>query len=211
MIARLPKSALRGVVMLHGRGGSGADILSLLDHAGLTEVAAVAPEAQANSWWPTSFLAPESQVAPFVEAGLNAVTEAVSKLHGHGLPLDAIWLCGFSQGACLALEAYARHGKSLAGVIGLSGGLVGLADSGAPDPDLYGHRDKAMDYGTVLSGKVRISVHEKDPHIPLKRVRQSAEAFALMGAEVETVVHPGQGHAILRDDLVAMCRLVLPA
>lgn len=196
--------ATAGVVLLHGRGGSAADILTLLDHAGLPDVAAIAPQAPGNSWWPTSFLAPAAQMAPFVAQGVAAAQAALAALEAEGIPRDRLWLCGFSQGACLALEGFARAGAGLAGVLAFSGGLVGLADRGAADPALYGHADKDLAYpGRRDGARAWISVHERDPHIPLKRARDSAAALAAMGAAVETTVHPGAGHGVMRADLAA--------
>ena len=206
MIARGLSGATRGVVMLHGRGGSAADILSLMDHAGLPQVAAVAPEAPDNSWWPSSFLAPSAQMEPFVQRGLAAVTDGVAALEQAGLARSQIWLCGFSQGACLALEAYARTGDGLAGVFALSGGLVGTDDQGDVTPALYGHGDKRLDYAGHRTGQVWISVHARDPHIPLRRVEDSAAALRALGARVEAKVYPGAGHAVMRDDIVALRR-----
>ena len=208
MIERGPMGATRGVVLLHGRGGSAADILGLLGHAGLSDVAAVAPDAPGRSWWPSSFLAPAAQMEPFVLAGIDAVDQAIHRLQARGLARGAIWLCGFSQGACLALEAYARIGDGLAGVIGLSGGLVGQGDSGTPSPALYGHADKRLEYPGTRTGRVWLSVHARDPHIPLQRVEDSAAALRGMGAEVETQVYPGAGHGVMPPDIDALRRLL---
>lgn len=206
MIRRGPVgTATAGLVLLHGRGGSAADILSLLDHADLPDVAAIAPEAAGRSWWPTSFLAPAAQMEPFVQSALAKVEAAIAALHSEGLPHDRIWLAGFSQGACLALEAYARKGQGLAGVLGFSGGLVGTGDADGPATDaLYGYGPKRFDYAGPRDGRVWISVHEQDPHIPLQRVRDSATALAALGARVETRIHPGAGHGLTRDDLSAL-------
>lgn len=195
-----------GIVLAHGRGGSAADILGLLAHAALPDVAAIAPEAPGRSWWPTSFLAPMAQLEPFVAAGLVAFREAVARLEAEGLPRDRIWLAGFSQGACLALESFARDGAGLAGVFGMSGGLVGLGDApGGPQPALYGHAPKRFDYpGRRDGAQVWISVHQRDPHIPLQRVQDSAAALKAMGAAVETRVYPGDGHGVMPDDLAAL-------
>ncbi len=194
-----------GIVLLHGRGGSAADILSLLDHADLPNVSAIAPEAQGNSWWPTSFLAPAAQMEPFVARALDQVAAAIAALEGEGLARNRIWLAGFSQGACLALEAYGRQGAGLAGVLAFSGGLVGTGDADGPASDaLYGHRPKRFDYAGPREGKVWLSVHERDPHIPLARVRDSATALAALGAQVETRIHPGAGHGVTRDDIAAL-------
>jgi predicted esterase len=195
-----------GLVLLHGRGGSAADMLGLAEALALPEVAVLAPEAPGRSWWPTSFLAPAAQMEPHVRQGLAAVSEAVASLAAEGIGRERIWLGGFSQGACLALEAFAREGGGLRGVFGLSGGLVGTGDaSEAPDPTLYGHRPKRLDYAGRRDGaEAWLSVHAEDPHIPLARMRDSAAALAAMGAEVATRVHPGAGHGLTGEDLAAM-------
>ncbi|MCU0827118.1 MAG: phospholipase [Tabrizicola sp.] len=195
-----------GIVLAHGRGGSAEDILGLLAHVGLPDVAALAPEAAGRSWWPTSFLAPQAVIGPHADRAVAAMTAAVAQLEAEGIPRSAIWLGGFSQGACLALEAFARAGEGLAGVIAMSGGLVGTGDAGTtPDPALYGHAAKRFDYpGRRDGAKVWLSVHESDPHIPLARVHESAAVLAALGAEVTTEIYPGQGHAVMRPDLEAV-------
>jgi predicted esterase len=200
-----PAQAAAGIVLLHGRGGSADDILALLDHAGLPGVAARAPEAPGRSWWPTSFLAPQAQLEPHVAAGVAAAAAALAELQAAGLPRSRLWLAGFSQGACLALETFARAGEGLAGVLAFSGGLVGTADAGAPTPALHGHAGKALDYpGRRDGARVWLSVHERDPHIPLRRVEESAAALAAMGATVATRLYPGAGHGVMREDLAAL-------
>jgi len=205
------KGATAGIVLLHGRGGSAADILSLMSHAALPEVAAIAPEAPGNSWWPTSFLAPSAQMEPFVTRALAQVDAAIATLTAEGIPANRIWLAGFSQGACLASEAYARMGEQLAGLLAFSGGLVGTADSDGPASEaLYGHRPKRFDYTGRRPGKVWLSVHERDPHIPVHRVRDSATTLTALGATVETTLYPGAGHGVMRDDLAALRRYLNP-
>jgi phospholipase/carboxylesterase len=195
-----------GLVLAHGRGGTGADILRLIEMAGLTDVAAIAPEAQGHSWWPTSFLATTAQTAPYVNAGIAALRTAITTLEADGLPRHRIWLAGFSQGACLALETFAREGTGLAGVFGLSGGLIGTADAGdEPLAELYGHLPKRFDYeGRRDGAKVWISVHERDPHIPLKRAEDTAQVLGAQGADVRLKVYPGAGHAVMPADIAAL-------
>lgn len=197
--------AATGIVLLHGRGGSADDILGLLAHADVPQVAAIAPEAEGRSWWPTSFLAPTAQMAPHVDRALAAVTQAIATLEADGIPRNRIWLAGFSQGACLASEAYARMGEGLAGLLAFSGGLIGTADAdGTPSDALYGHSPKRFDYTGPRDGKVWLSVHEQDPHIPLQRIRETANTFTALGARVQTRIHPGAGHGLMQDDLAAL-------
>ena len=194
-----------GLVMVHGRGAGAGDILGLWKHLALPDVAAVAPEAPGRSWWPTSFLAPMDQMGPYVETGLAAVDASVKALQDQGLPRDRIGVVGFSQGACLALEYAARSGSGLLGAFGLSGGLVGTGDAGGPSDALYGFAGKSFDYDTDLAGlPVWISVHDRDPHIPLKRVEDSRDVLAQRGAEIRTKVYPGAGHGVMADDMSAL-------
>lgn len=195
-----------GIVLAHGRGGTARDILGLIGAAGLADVEAVAPEASGQSWWPTSFLAPTALTAPFVERGIAAMTDAVAELEAQGLPRARIWLGGFSQGACLALETFARCGAGLAGVLAFSGGLLGTADKdeGAHDA-LFGHRAKAFDYPERRDGaRVWLSVHEVDPHIPVKRVKDSVAVLQGLGASVESRIYAGAGHRVMPADLAAL-------
>lgn len=200
--------ARHGLVLLHGRGATAADILSLLSRAGLPDVAARAPNAPGNSWWPTSFLAPAAQMEPFVQAGLAVVEQAVADLRAGGLPLSRIWVAGFSQGACLAMEYAARSAVTgpIGGAFGFSGGLVGTGDAaGAADPALFGNRHKLFDYpGSLAGAQVYLSVHEDDPHIPASRAAQSASVFRSLHADVEARVFAGSGHAVMHEDLAAL-------
>jgi phospholipase/carboxylesterase len=186
--------------------GQPQNILRLMEGLGLPDVAAVAPEAPGNSWWPVSFLSPAAQLEPHVARGIAALQAAVAVLEDEGIARGNIWLGGFSQGACLALETFARAGDGLAGVFGLSGGLVGTADAdGGPEALLYGHAPKRFDYAARHEGaKVWLSVHAQDPHIPLKRAEESAFVLRGMGADVQCQVYPGAGHAVMPADVARM-------
>ena len=193
---------VRGLVVLHGRGGDAAGMRAHLAPSLVgPDVAVAAPEAPGNSWWPTSFLAPAAQMEPWVIRGLDAVDAAIA---GLCLPRSAVAVAGFSQGGCLALEHAARRGAGLAAVVAFSGGLVGTSDEGAPQDALYGARDKAFDYGTDLSGlRAVITCHERDPHIPIRRARDSAAALRRLGATATLIAHPGAGHHWLPEGCTA--------
>lgn len=202
--------AALGLVAAHGRGGSAEDVLGLIRLAERDDVAAVAPQAAGNSWWPVSFLEPMAALEPWLSSALAAVGRAVSTLEAQGLPRARIALAGFSQGACLALEYAARTGGPWQSVIALSGGLVGTADAPGPaGPSLYGRRPKAFDYANRLDGvPVWLGCHAEDPHIPRQRVEDSAARLTALGARVEMQLHPGAGHAVTRSDAEALRRLL---
>ncbi|MCV3274272.1 dienelactone hydrolase family protein [Roseobacter sp. WL0113] len=178
-------------------------MLGLAGHLGLPDIAFVAPEAAGRSWWPQSFLAPLSENEPGLSSGLRLIGRAVDMLGSEGIGPERTMIMGFSQGACLALEYTARNGKGLYAAAGLSGGLVGTGEDPGPAQDaLYGYRPKQFDYDTRFSGtKIFIGCHERDPHIPLARVRTSQEVFAKMGAEISVQIYPGAGHGIVDDEI----------
>ena len=207
--ARLEQARLVAI-MLHGRGGSADDILSLGDHFGATDIAFVAPEASGRSWWPQSFLAPHEANEPHLSSALSVVDQLASKIEGSGAPSDRIVLCGFSQGACLALEHAARTARQYRAVFGLSGGLVGTSNADdAQVEELYGYGQKTFDYSNRKDGMtVYMGCHERDPHIPLARVDRSAEVFKELGANVMVDVLPGAGHGIIEGEIERM-KLIL--
>lgn len=207
------EGARLALVLLHGRGGSGADMLMLAEQVAGPEVACLAPDAGGASWWPGSFLAPLAHNEPGLTSGLQAIDAILRDLQIEGIEAGRVVLGGFSQGACLALELAARKGTSFAGVIGLSGGLLGTSDEGGPaQDDLYGYEAKRFDYrGDVKGTPVVLGCHARDPHIPLRRVRETAAVFERLGARVIMNIHPGTGHGIVDDDVRTVRSLLVRA
>ena len=202
-----PARARLVTVMLHGRGGGAEDMLGLHAHLALPDVAALAPEAAGRSWWPDSFLAPLAANEPGLSSALSVVEALLADLEAAGVAPERTVLVGFSQGACLALEAAARLARPFRAVAALSGGLVGTAEGGRDArEELYGRADKRFEYGGRLTGAegsgvpVLLGCHERDPHIPLARVARTAEVLDAMGARVETMVLPGAGHGIVAEE-----------
>jgi predicted esterase len=108
---------------------------------------------------------------------------------------------GFSQGACLALESVARAGQRLHGIVALSGGLLGTGEADGPGRhDLYNHVPKRFDYGGRLDGTAAfLGCHERDPHIPIARVRETEAVLDRQGARVKAQIYPGAGHGITEE------------
>src|SRR6266513_28132 len=150
--------ARSAMVLLHGRGASAEDILTLVDQLDQGGFAYLAPQAAGSSWYPQSFRAPLEQNEPWLSSALAAVGDVVETIETAGIPRDRTILLGFSQGACLTLEFAARNARRYGGLIGLSGGLIG--------PD-----DTPRDYPSSLAGTpVFLGCSDIDPHIPRKRV-----------------------------------------
>src|ERR1700733_4624504 len=112
------------VILLHGRGGSAEDILSLANELYFPQLVYLAPQAVGNSWYPNSFLAPVAQNQPWLASALRKVETTLQMANDAGIPTDRIVIGGFSQGACLATEFVASHPQRYGGLIAFTGGLI---------------------------------------------------------------------------------------
>jgi predicted esterase len=188
--------AKAAMVLVHGRGATAQSILELgavLDQPGF---AYLAPQASGNTWYPYSFLAPVAQNEPGITSGLQAVAAAVATIESAGIPAEKIIIGGFSQGACLASEFVARHARRYGGLLAFSGGLIGPPGT-------------ARDYEGSLAGTpVFIGCSDVDPHIPLVRVTETADALAGLGAAVNKKIYPGMGHTINQDEIDQAMQIV---
>jgi phospholipase/carboxylesterase len=183
------EQATGAIVALHGRGASAEDIIALAREVAPPGVTILAPQAAGNTWYPYRFTEPRERNEPFLSSALRTVTDLVTRLGEQGISPERTALLGFSQGACLALEAAARNPRRYAAVVAFTGGLIG--PPGMP-----------FDFDGSLQGTpVFIGSSDVDPHVPLERVDESAEALERLGAAVEARIYPGMGHTVNRDEL----------
>jgi predicted esterase len=184
-------SASGGLIAIHGRGGGAEDIMALAREVAPPGVTILAPEAAGNTWYPYRFLEPTERNEPHLSSALRIVADLIAQLGEQGIPSERVALLGFSQGACLALEAAARTARRYAGVIGFSGGLIGPPGT-------------AFDFaGSLDRTPVFIGSSDVDPHIPKERVEETAAALQRLGAAVDVRLYPGMGHTVNRDELEA--------
>jgi predicted esterase len=185
------EQAAGAIIAIHGRGAGAEDIIALARDLAPPGVAILAPQAAGNTWYPYRFIEPRERNEPYLSSALQTVADLVTRLGEQGVSPDRIALLGFSQGACLALDATARNPRRYAGVIAFSGGLIG------PPGTSF-----TFD-GSLQGTPVFIGSSDVDPHIPIERVEESAEALERLGAAVEARIYPGMGHTVNRDELDA--------
>ena len=184
------------MVMVHGRGATAESILELASEFPEEGLAFVAPQALGHTWYPNSFLAPLATNEPWLSSALDVLGELCRTLESDGPTLERTILLGFSQGACLALEFAARNARRYGGVAALTGGLIG--PEGTP-----------RDYeGSLFGTPVFLGSSDRDPHVPLWRVEESAQVLSRMGASVTTRIYPGMGHTVNRDEVEAVREMV---
>jgi predicted esterase len=191
-----PADARWTMILVHGRGASAADILALAEEFAPQDIAYLAPQAADHTWYPKSFLTPIPQNEPFISSAIGVLARLVDNLNHDGIDSRRIGFLGFSQGACLALEFAARHATRYAAVVGLSGGLIG--PPGTP-------RDYA---GSFDGTPVLLGCSDIDPHIPLERVRESADVLRRMQAAVDERIYQGMGHTVNSDEIEAINQIL---
>jgi predicted esterase len=186
--------AALAVVLLHGRGGSAEDILGLASAFNLADVAYVAPQAAGHTWYPQSFLAPREANEPYLSSALGKVGAIVRSIEQAGVQRGRIVIAGFSQGACLSTEFVASHPARYGGLIAFTGGLIG-----APGTLHFGAEPGAKN---ALAGMPALFCSgDPDPHVPWKRVEESASILSAMGAVVTMRRYPGRPHTITAEEL----------
>jgi predicted esterase len=190
------ENADMALLLLHGRGATAQDILSVYRALGLETVSAIAPQAADFTWYPNSFLAPLESNQPFLDSALRRIESLVDGLIARGIQSERIGLLGFSQGACLTLEFIARHPRRYGAVIGLTGGLIGPSGTPRKYP------------GSLAGTPVFLGTSDPDPHVPFARVKETEDVLKRMGAEVELRRYPGMPHTIDRDELDAARTLI---
>lgn len=194
---RLPPAqgpATHLVVLLHGYGADGNDLIGLAEHwreflPGATFVAPNAPDRVPGApsgfqWFPISRIDPHEMqngvtaAAPGVEAFLDA------ELARLGLPPERLVLAGFSQGTMLALHVGLRRAIPPAAIIGFSGLLAAPPPAGGPRPP------------------VLLTHGEADTVIPASAMFAAATTLGAAGVPLQWHLTRGMGHGIDQDGLV---------
>jgi len=181
-------AARAAMIMVHGRGATASDILSLAAELKAQGIAYLAPQAPGNTWYPYPFTSPIERNEPHLSAALGTLSTLLARVEVL-VPAERIMLLGFSQGACLTLEFAVRHARRYGAVFGLSGGLIG--PDGTP-----------RDYlGRFDATPVFLGCSDIDPHIPKERVVEAGDVFTRMGADVTLRLYPGMGHEVGSDEI----------
>lgn len=184
------------IVLLHGRGGSAREMVSLGEALRPEAVTYLAPQAANHTWYPNSFMAPIESNEPWLSSALALTELLVTRCEDAGISSQRLAIVGFSQGACLATEYVARHPRHYAALVAFTGGLIGPAES-----DL-------QHSGSLSGTRVLLSSGDPDPHVPWSRVEASAKQLTSMGACVELLSHPGRPHTILDEEIIAARNLL---
>jgi len=183
------EKAKGALVMLHGRGSTASNIISLAGEFDIADIAIIAPQASNNSWYPYSFMAPVAQNQPALDSALQLINEAVKEIIDAGISAEYIYFAGFSQGACILLEYITRNARRYGGAVAFTGGLIGEKLNITNYP------------GDFSNTPILITTGDSDLHVPLTRVEESVTILKGMGANVTIKVYKGRPHTITANEI----------
>lgn len=180
------------VVLLHGYGASGDDLIELghVWSRQLPDTVFVSPhapdqlpydEASGFQWFPLTFRDPDEYwrgakaAGPMVDAFLDA------ELARYRLSPERLALVGFSQGTMMALHTGLRRATAPAAIVGYSGMIAGPEHLKA---DLTGRPPVLLIHGS------------DDEVIPAGALHVTREALADAAIKVEWHIREGLGHGI---------------
>jgi len=186
-----PGQARQLVVLLHGLGADGNDLISLapiLDRS-LQDTAFVSPHAPfpcdmapvGRQWFsfqdqsPAAILGGARLAAPILDAFLDA------ELARYGLADDRLAIVGFSQGTMMSLFVALRRSKPCAALVGYSGALVGTDDL----PEEISSRPPIL----LVHG-------EMDEIVPVRALPAAVAVLKANRVPVESDTRPALGHGI---------------
>jgi phospholipase/carboxylesterase len=179
------------VLLLHGYGANGADLIGLAPHwrSGLPDALFLAPNAPlalgmgslGYQWWPLTTFTPQALAAGAAgaAAALNGFIDR--KLAQYGLTEAQLAIVGFSQGTMMALHVGLRRKVQPAGILGYSGMLTGPHELA----------------GQIVTRPPVLLIHgSADPVIPVAAMHLAKSELQQLGLEVETHVSHGVGHDV---------------
>jgi phospholipase/carboxylesterase len=128
---------------------------------------------------------------------LQRVDTLVAEVVAGGRSPGSVHLVGFSQGACLVAEHLWRRAPDVAGAAVRTGARLGRRGQRAPA-------------GPTLQGvRVVLSAPAHDEWVPAECVRDTADALAGRGADVDCWIHPGTAHGITDGEVDRVVALLL--
>lgn len=186
------------VILIHGYGSNGDDLISLarMIQPVLPGAAFVAPNAPsqlprmaaAYQWWPIETFSMAERAAGAAAAApvLDAfITEEMEKA---GLTAHRVLLVGFSQGTMMALHVGLRRAEPVAGIIGMSGMLV--------TPETLESEIRSRPPVLLIHGT-------QDDVVPFRSMDLAEKQLTAAGLAVETHASPGIGHSVDQSGLAA--------
>jgi predicted esterase len=179
--------ASRAGILLHGRSRTKQEMLDLAKGLDIGGVRWIAPYADNGKWYPGRFMEPLESNEPFLTRSVERCHRLVQDAsEGGRLGPEQIFVVGFSQGACVAVEYALRHPGVCGTIVVFTGCLMG--------PDGTNWRPAG---GKSLEGlNVFLTGSDMDEWVPEERILETARVLADLGAEVDVRIYPSRTHIV---------------
>jgi phospholipase/carboxylesterase len=189
--AGLPRGTARlAGILLHGRDRTREEKVVLASSFGLAGIRWLAPAADTGSWYPGRFFEPLAANEPYLTQAIEQLDAVVEEAGEDGrLGPRQIFLVGFSQGACLAIEYALRRPGHCGAIVVLTGGIFGLPEERRFAP----HRLDGL--------RVFLTGSDSDEWIPLEDTQRTARVLTELGAEVQLRIYKGRPHIVSPEEL----------
>jgi phospholipase/carboxylesterase len=181
----------RLVILLHGLGADGNDLIGLVPYWArlLPDAEFLSPNAPfpcdmapyGYQWFSSQDRSPEAVLggvraaAPILDAFIDEALEE------RGLDSSELALVGFSQGTMMSLFVGLRRVEPVAGIVGFSGRLLA--------PELLASELRSRPPILLVHGT-------EDPLVPYSSLEAAETTLKAAGVPVETVTSVGIGHSI---------------
>src|SRR5213082_1474832 len=181
----------RLVILLHGLGADGNDLIGLQQYWGrlVPQAEFVSPNAPFPcdmAGYGYQWFSVQDRSAPAVLAGVRAAAPLLDafiddELQKRGLSESDTALVGFSQGTMMSLFVGLRRERPLAGILGYSGRLIA--------PELLASELRSRPPTLLIHGT-------EDQLVPFESLAHAETALNQAGVPVEILACPGIEHAI---------------
>lgn len=179
------------VILLHGLGADGNDLIALAPHlaSALPDAHFIAPDAPfpcdmapyGRQWFslqdrdPAVMLSGIRMAAPILDGFID------KQMERFGLNAGSVGLVGFSQGTMMSLHVAPRRQDPFFGVVGFSGALL---------------NGEALQTEATSKPPVLLIHGDADDVVPVQATPAAAGALQDAGFTVETLICPGVPHSI---------------
>ena len=198
--AGLPRGKARSAgILLHGRDRTREEKVVLASSFQLDGIRWLAPAADTGSWYPGRFFDPLEVNEPYLSQAIEQIDQVVDNAGEDGrLAARHIFLVGFSQGACLALEYALRRPGRCGALVVFTGGIFGPPD-----------QPRKFAPGLLTGLRVFLTGSDADDWIPEASTRQTADTLTSLGAEVTLHIYPGRPHIVSPEELAEAREFIL--
>ncbi len=179
------------VLLLHGYGSSGADLIALAPHwrHNLPDALFLAPNAPQRcglrgagyQWWGLSGFSPQALAAGALGAAPAIDAFIDRKLDQYDLSEADLAIVGFSQGTMMALHVGLRRKAAPACIVGYSGMLTGAHE---------------LAHAKIVKPPVLLVHGSNDPVVPVAALHAAKAALDHLKISVTTHISQGVGHTV---------------